>query len=182
MKMVNWWGKRTMAHQTFLHGAYMPCISWSWEWRNQMTMVIFWKTFSLFVCPEIKVNMFNIMKEINKINKQREQKELCSLPMKGHSFVTIQNSKISNLFMNTNSSTSDSIVKYAICGRCNSLRIGELLKRKEGENASWGNCGVCNQLESLQHILNGCQNRKYKYTASQNGAILFWMWKFLRCE
>ena len=33
---------------------------------------------------ETKVNMFNIMKEVNKISKQREQKELCSFAMKGH--------------------------------------------------------------------------------------------------
>ena len=49
----------------------------------------------------------------------------------------------------------------------NEIKTGEIKSKKSGNNES-GKCGLCGNLESLAHILNGCKKQNHKYKERHN--------------
>ena len=114
---------------------------------------------------EIKIDSTNCTKTLNKIIERRYASKIGNHNLKGHTFVTLRKSPNSNFFMQHWSNTRDSIVKFAFKARCNALMTGEVNKHKNNVD---GNCQLCGQLESLQHICNACIPRRPKYTVRHN--------------
>lgn len=102
-----------------------------------------------------------------KILKCRHLNKLQTHRMKGHSFPTLTKSPLSNFFLKPSAMMSDSMVKFAIKGRLNSLMTG-VTRVKVTRNPEDEKCKLCGQSETLHHILNGCRNKKYKFTRRHN--------------
>ena len=104
--------------------------------------------------------------------RDRYQKALISHPLRGHSFIALKNCPVSSYFLATaNTRPKDSLVKFAILARTNSLHTGQVRRLA---NPMDGLC-TCGDLESLAHILNGCQYFKQEYTDRHNRVVdLVW--------
>jgi hypothetical protein len=102
-----------------------------------------------------------------KILRIRHRNKLQSLALRGHSFKSLQGARYSNFFIgHCKGPTSDAIVKFAIRARTNSLPTkANLLKAGKTSN---GNCGMCGQMETLNHILNGCRHKFKQMTVRHN--------------
>lgn len=104
-----------------------------------------------------------------KILNDRYFSELCSHKMKGHSFVTLKNSPLSNFFMKPNALMADSIVRFAIKARTNTLMTASLAAHRNSQVSN--RCIRCGQIETLNHILNGCKRIRQKYTKRHDEVI-----------
>lgn len=116
---------------------------------------------------EFKVDTNNVMKIIMKIIKNRHYAHLCEHKMKGHSFITLKNSRFSSFFLKATSKMADSVVKFAVKARCNSLVTGAI-KARRSLNPEDANCNLCGRKETLHHIINGCQKKKHTFTRRHN--------------
>jgi len=100
---------------------------------------------------------------------KRHGDSLRSFRSKGHSFTALMNSSLNNFMMKPNTLMTDSIVRLTIKARTNSPVTGSLLSIRNrnannNENNSNLRCSKCGQIETLNHILNGCMHKKYLYT------------------
>lgn len=121
----------------------------------------------LYTDSSVNINPSNILKSTMKIIMNRHADTLRSLPLKGHSFITLTNSPLSNFMMKPNCFMADSIVRFTIKARTNSLITGSLLSRKNRNNTNndYNNiCSKCGEIEILNHILNGCKHKKHLFT------------------
>lgn len=114
----------------------------------------------------VDVNASNVLKSIMKIIQKRHGELLRSFPLKGHSFCTLMNSPLSNFMLKPNSLMADSVVRFAIKARTNSLITGSLLSNRNNNDSSNRNnrCSRCGEPETLNHILNSCKRRKHAFT------------------
>ena len=114
----------------------------------------------------VDVNSSNVLKTIMKILMKRHGDSLRDFPMKGHTFHTLINSPLSNYFLKTNALMADSVVRFAIKARTNSLITGSLLSTLNQNDTTNRNnrCPRCGQVETLNHILNSCKHKKHLYT------------------
>lgn len=116
------------------------------------------------------VDSKNILKTIMRIINARHAEKLRSFPLKGHSFTTLSNSPLSNFFLKPNSLMADSIVRFAIKARTNSLMTASINPHSSSNtdnantHAHTKYCRLCNQLLTLHHIINGCSHMKSIYT------------------
>ena len=108
------------------------------------------------------VKTSNVVKRIMKILNDRYFSELCKHEMKGHSFVKLKNSPLSSFFMKPNALMADSVVRFAIKGRTNSLMTASLAAHRNPQLSN--RCSLCEQIETLNHILNGCKRLRHKFT------------------
>ena len=109
-----------------------------------------------------EVNSSNILKSIMKILNNRHYETLCQFGLRGHTFHTLKNSPLSNFFLKPNTLMADSVVKFSIKARTNSLMTNSLAARIN-QNVN-NKCPRCGETETLNHILNGCKRRKHLYT------------------
>ena len=114
-----------------------------------------------------EVDAKNILKYIMKILKKRHFAHLCSHKMKGHSFMTLKNSSLSSFFLNHSTYLADSVVKFAVKARCNSLMTGSIMSQRTLDPND-AKCKLCGNKETLHHIINGCQKKKFKFTRRHN--------------
>lgn len=110
-----------------------------------------------------------IMPIFNKILKERWRKKLQELPLKGHSFRTLENSPASSFFMSPSiPAFNDNIAKFAIMGRCNDLPTGEILAHGNQTPI----CHKCNRgNDTLMHRLNACNIIKSQYKERHNMVV-----------
>ena len=112
----------------------------------------------------------DLTKKLTRMIRDRYQKALTTHPLRGHSFIALTNCPVSSYFLATgNTRPKDSLVKFAILARTNSLYTGQV-KRLANPEQDEGLC-KCGALESLSHILNGCQYLKQKYTDRHNRVV-----------
>lgn len=81
--------------------------------------------------------------------------------------MSLRDSSISNFFLKAKS-VMDSIVKFAVKARTNSLRKSNSLPSKRGRSSGAGNnclCKLCGAIETLHHIINGCPRSNHLYTS-----------------
>ena len=116
----------------------------------------------------------DLLKKLTRMLRARHQRGLTSHPLRGHSFVALRNCPTSNFFFATGRTTAkDSLVKFAVLARTNSLHTGQVRRLANPEQED-GLCR-CGELESLAHLLNGCQYLKQEYTARHNRVVdLVW--------
>ena len=120
------------------------------------------------------VHSHNIMKYVMKILHKRYSDKLCKHQSKGHSFSTLINSPISNFFLKPKSLMTDTLTKFAIKARTNSLITGALLSKKSRNTGDPNDnnvnhlCYRCGAVETLHHIINGCPNAKQLFTKRHN--------------
>lgn len=112
---------------------------------------------------EEDVNENKIMKSLMKISQRRHNMSLLRHKLKGHSFELLTNSPISSFFTSLKADAADSIVNFAFKARLGSLFTGSMRRRRTG-NEDNGKCKKCGQLETIHHLLNGCQYRKNEFT------------------
>jgi len=127
------------------------------------------KLTDLMTNNSVDVNTSNTLKTVMKIIMKRHGNSLRSFRCKGHSFTTLTNSPLSNFMMKPNTLMADSIVRFTIKARTNSLVTGSLLSMRnrnadDDENITTLRCTKCGQTETLNHILNGCMHKKFLYT------------------
>ena len=75
----------------------------------------------------------------------------------------LTNSPISSFFTSPKADAADSIVNFAFKARLGSLFIGSMRRRRTCIEDN-GKCKKCGQLETIHHLLNGCQYRKNEFT------------------
>ena len=117
----------------------------------------------------------DLTKKLTRMIRDRYQKALTTHPLRGHSFIALKNCPISSYFLATgNTRPKDNLVKFAILARTNSLHTGQI-RRLANRNVEDDGLCCCGQLESLSHILNGCQFLKQRYTDRHNRVVdLVW--------
>jgi hypothetical protein len=123
---------------------------------------------------DIKPNKFltnskGVANSLMKILQIRHKKKLQSLVLRGHTFHSLQKSPCSNFFIgNCKAPTSDTIVRFAIRARTNSLPTRAILFKAGKVNDP--SCLLCHagHPETLNHVLNGCRNRMNKMTFRHN--------------
>ena len=106
------------------------------------------------------VSSLNVMKVLMSTIMKRHTDSLVRFPMKGHSFHSLRNSSISNFWLKSNSVMADSIVKFAVKARTNSLMTGFLKAKRNDPTNQNSLCKRCGNIETLHHILNGCPRNK----------------------
>lgn len=124
--------------------------------RNDDTFVIK----DLKTSESTDINVSNVMKNIMKIICKRHQENLCHFTSKGHSFNTLKDSPVSSFFLKPKTHMADSIVKFAIRARTNSLMTGSLKSKRINPTNQNYLCKRCGGIETLHHILNGCPHNK----------------------
>lgn len=107
-----------------------------------------------------------IMISLNSIMAERWKKKLHELPLKGHSFLTLENSAYSSYFMSPAiPSLNENITKFVIMGRNNDLPTGEILVH----GATTPTCSKCHRGgDTLMHRLNACTILKSQYKERHN--------------
>ena len=116
------------------------------------------------------VNRTNVMKIEMKIIQKRHRMIMVTHGLKGHTFTTLENSPLSNFFINPNSPTANSIVKFAFQARTGSLYTGvmkSLISHKEADDK----CKLCGERETIHHVLNGCSHKKHMFTKRHNEVV-----------
>ena len=122
----------------------------------------------------VKVRDSDLNKMLTRMIREEHYKNLIGHPLRGHSFVALRNCPTSSFFLATGRTTAkDSLVKFAVLARTNSLHTGQVRRLANPEQED-GLCR-CGELESLAHLLNGCQYLKQEYTARHNRVVdLVW--------
>ncbi|OHT15068.1 hypothetical protein TRFO_14402 [Tritrichomonas foetus] len=94
---------------------------------------------------------------ISKILRERHKLLLYALPMRGHSFKTLEKSKCSNAFIiNPRKLMNNKVQQFCIAGRANCLPTKEVIHFEKPMNNKI--CPRCNRgMETLHHILNNCR-------------------------
>ena len=116
------------------------------------------------VCEQ-DVEVEDLLEQLNLLICARHRSALKNLDFKGHTFHTLEKSKISNYFFTQcKFPVSDAIAKFTILSRTNNLSTGEILHKNSPDKYD-GKCHRCrsNQNDSLMHRLNGCQSVKSWY-------------------
>lgn len=123
----------------------------------------------------VKVKDRDLNKMLTRMMRAKYHKALLDHPLRGHSFIALTDCPTSNFFLATGrTSAKDSLVKFAILARTNSLHTGQI-RRLANRNVEDDGLCSCGQLESLSHILNGCQFLKQRYTDRHNRVVdLVW--------
>ena len=122
----------------------------------------------------VKVRDSDLNKMLTRMIREEHYKNLIGHPLRGHSFAALRNCPTSSFFLATGrTNAKDSLVKFAVLARTNSLHTGQVRRLANPEQED-GLCR-CGELESLAHLLNGCQYLKQKYTARHNRVVdLVW--------
>lgn len=115
------------------------------------------------------VNTSNVVKHIMKVMSDRYYSDLCQHKMRGHTFTTLKNSPLSNYFMKPNALMADSVVRFAIKARTNTLMTASLAAHRNPQMSN--RCTRCGQIETLNHILNGCKRCKHKFTKRHDEVV-----------
>jgi hypothetical protein len=112
----------------------------------------------------------NASKKITSLLQEQHRRKLLSLKSRGHSFYSLEKSPCSNFFIvNVQSSTSDSLVRFTIRARTNSLSTEANLRIWNMHET--GHCSKCRnqtRLEILAHRLNYCRSRMKWITEMDN--------------
>ena len=125
-----------------------------------------WLLTDLATAEPFEITPDTLLKTINGVLQSRYCKCIDRKPFKGHSFYSVRDSKVSNFWLHHESPTSDNIVRFALRARTNSFLTGEAAHLKDQNNP--GRCPICQQNESLMHILNGCRPRRHCFVARHN--------------
>ena len=123
--------------------------------------------------PNEDVNPISTLDKLNQLIWSRHSTLLKNRELKGHTFHTLTNSKVSNFFFTQcKYPINDSLAKFTILSRVNNLPTGEIL-HKNNQGLDDGFCHICsrNQNDSLMHRLNGCFTRRSWYTPRHDAVL-----------
>lgn len=109
------------------------------------------------------------MSSLNTIMTGRWKKKLHELPLKGHSFLTLENSPCSSYFMSPAIPViNDNVMNFVIMGRNNDLLTREIL----AHGKKTPTCSRCHRgRDSLMHRLNACLTQKSQFKERHNMVV-----------